>query len=37
VVEELYELAVRTGAEVEFVEEDECLVSSEGVGALLRY
>ncbi len=37
VVEELYELAVRTGAEVEFVEEDACLASSEGVGALLRY
>jgi len=37
VVEELYELAERTGAEVEFVEEDECLSSSEGVGALLRY
>jgi peptide chain release factor subunit 1 len=37
VVEELYELAVRAGAEVEFVEEDACLASSEGVGALLRY
>jgi len=37
VVEELYELAERTGAEVEFVEEDACLASSEGVGALLRY
>ena len=37
VVEELYELAVRTGAEVEFVEEDACLSSSDGVGALLRY
>ncbi|KUK44586.1 MAG: Uncharacterized protein XD72_1038 [Methanothrix harundinacea] len=37
VVEELYELAERTGAEVEFVEEDTCLASSEGVGALLRY
>ncbi len=37
VVEELYELAVRTGAEVEFVEEDACLASSDGVGALLRY
>ena len=37
VVEELYELAQRTGAEVEFVEEDACLASSEGVGALLRY
>ncbi len=37
VIEELYELAERTGAEVEFVEEDACLASSEGVGALLRY
>jgi peptide chain release factor subunit 1 len=37
VVEELYELAERTGAEVEFVAEDACLASSEGVGALLRY
>jgi peptide chain release factor subunit 1 len=37
VVEELYELALRTGAEVEFVEEDSCLASGEGVGALLRY
>ena len=37
VVNELYELAERTGAEVEFVEEDPCLASSEGVGALLRY
>ena len=37
VIEELYELGMRTGAEVEFVEEDACLASSEGVGALLRY
>ena len=37
VIEELYELAERTGAEVEFVEEDACLASGEGVGALLRY
>lgn len=37
VVEELYELAERTGAEVEFVEDDASLASSEGVGALLRY
>jgi peptide chain release factor subunit 1 len=37
VVNELYELAERTDAEVEFVEEDPCLASSEGVGALLRY
>ena len=37
VVNELYELAERTDAEVEFVEEDACLASSEGVGALLRY
>jgi len=35
--EELYELAKRTGAEVEFVEEDSCLESIGGVGALLRY
>jgi len=36
-VEELYELAQRTGAEVEFVEEDSCLKSIGGIGALLRY
>ena len=35
--EELYELAQRTGAEVEFVDEDPCLESIGGVGALLRY
>mgnify|MGYP001178185671 FL=1 len=35
--EELYELAQRTGAEVEFVEEDEFLRSLGGVGAILRY
>ena len=37
VLEELYELAQRTGAEVEFVEEDEFLQSIGGVGAILRY
>ncbi len=37
VLEELYELARRTGAEVEFVEEDEFLRSIGGVGAILRY
>lgn len=36
-LEELYELAQRTGAEVEFVEEDEFLRSLGGVGATLRY
>lgn len=38
VLEELYELAQRTGAEVEFVEEDEFLQSIGGVGntALLK-
>jgi peptide chain release factor subunit 1 len=36
-LEELYELAQRTGAEVEFVEEDEFLRSLGGVGAILRY
>lgn len=35
--EELLELALRTGAEVEFVEEDPFLESIGGVGALLRY
>jgi peptide chain release factor subunit 1 len=37
VIEELYEMAERTDAEVEFVDEDEYLASKEGVGALLRY
>ena len=37
ILEELYELAQRTGAEVEFVEEDELLRSLGGVGAILRY
>ena len=37
VLEELYQLAQRTGAEVEFVEEDEFLQSIGGVGAILRY
>lgn len=37
VVDELYKLTERTGAEVEFVEEDACIASSEGGGALLRY
>jgi peptide chain release factor subunit 1 len=37
VVEELYELAQRTGAEVEFVEKDDFLDSDDVVGALLRY
>ena len=37
ILEELYELAQRTGAEVEFVEEDEFLRSLGGVGAILRY
>jgi len=37
VLEELYELAQRTGAEVEFVEEDQFLQSIGGVGAILRY
>jgi peptide chain release factor subunit 1 len=37
VLEELYELAQRTDAEVEFVEEDEFLQSIGGVGAILRY
>ena len=36
-LEELYELAQWTGAEVEFVEEDEFLRSLGGVGAILRY
>ncbi len=36
-LEELYELAQKTGAEVEFVEEDEFLRSLGGVGAILRY
>lgn len=37
VLEELYELAQRTGAQVEFVDEDEFLQSLGGVGAILRY
>lgn len=37
VVEELYELAQRTGAEVEFVEKEDFLDSDDVVGALLRY
>jgi peptide chain release factor subunit 1 len=36
-VEELYELAQRSGAEVEFVEESPFLESIGGIGALLRY
>lgn len=36
-LEELYELAQKTGAEVEFVEEDEFLRSLGGVDAILRY
>jgi len=36
-VEELYELAVRTDAHVEFVKEDSFLGSIGGLGALLRY
>lgn len=37
VVEELYELAMRTGAEVEFVTESPSLEALGGIGALLRY
>jgi peptide chain release factor subunit 1 len=37
VVEELYEMAQRTGAEVEFVEKEDFLDSDDVVGALLRY
>ncbi|MBP1909547.1 Vms1/Ankzf1 family peptidyl-tRNA hydrolase [Methanolobus bombayensis] len=37
VVEELYELAQRTGANVEFVEKEDFLDSDDVVGALLRY
>ncbi|WP_292466635.1 Vms1/Ankzf1 family peptidyl-tRNA hydrolase [Methanolobus sp.] len=37
VVEELYELAQRTGAEVEFVEKEDFLDSDDVAGALLRY
>jgi len=37
VVEELYELAQRTGAEVEFIEESDFLSSLGGIGAILRY
>jgi peptide chain release factor subunit 1 len=37
IVEELYELAVRIDAHVEFVKEDQFLGSIGGLGALLRY
>ncbi|MBN1539091.1 MAG: hypothetical protein JW939_03020 [Candidatus Thermoplasmatota archaeon] len=37
IVEELYELAQRTGAEVEFVTDSEFLDSLGGIAALLRY
>ena len=37
VVEELYELAERTGAAVDFVDEDTFMESIGGMGALLRY
>ncbi len=37
VVEELYELAQRSGAEVEFIKEHAFLESIGGIGALLRY
>ena len=37
VIEELYELAQRTDAEVEFVEKDPFLEAGGGAGALLRY
>jgi len=37
VLEELYELAKWTGAQVEFVDEEEFLQSLGGVGAILRY
>ncbi|WP_406656008.1 Vms1/Ankzf1 family peptidyl-tRNA hydrolase [Methanolobus sp. ZRKC2] len=37
IVEELYELAQRTGAEVEFIEQRDFLDSDDAVGALLRY
>ena len=37
IVEELYELAQRSGAEVEFVEKEDFLDSDDVVGALLRY
>jgi peptide chain release factor subunit 1 len=37
VVEELYELAQRTGAEVDFIEDSDFLSSIGGIGALLRY
>jgi peptide chain release factor subunit 1 len=37
VVEELYELAQRTGAEVDFVMDSDFLTSLGGIGALLRY
>lgn len=37
VVEELYELAKRTSAEVEFIDESSFLESIGGIGAILRY
>jgi peptide chain release factor subunit 1 len=37
VLEKLYELAQKTGAEVEFVEPGELLDSTDIVAALLRY
>ncbi|MGA1873299.1 MAG: Vms1/Ankzf1 family peptidyl-tRNA hydrolase [Thermoplasmatota archaeon] len=37
VVEELYELALRTGSEVEFVTDSDFLESIGGIAALLRY
>jgi peptide chain release factor subunit 1 len=37
VIEELYEIAQRTGAKVEFVEKEDFLDSDDVVGALLRY
>lgn len=37
VIEELYEMAQRTGAKVEFVEKEDFLESDDDVGALLRY
>nr|WP_321496974.1 Vms1/Ankzf1 family peptidyl-tRNA hydrolase [uncultured Methanolobus sp.] len=37
VIEELYEIAQRTDAKVEFVEKEEFLESNDIVGALLRY
>jgi len=37
VIEELYELAQRTGADVEFIDEHAFLESIGGIGAILRY